>query len=178
MPYTPTVIVDSDGKLYQKDTNNHYWRGSVSTTGVLTWTDTGTTAPVGTPIDSVLLSKMDRGVYVASPFDANLGSVSGTQVIDFANELLDVRVRLTLAGNVVLNLTNVPPLAVVSIRCQQASTGGPFTLTIQQSGATTAVKWDGGVVHVMSTTAGAVDVVAGQKAATNIDLNTVGKAYA
>lgn len=114
-----------------------------------------------------------------APRDANLGVVTTSpQAVDFTNTDYDVRVRLTLGTNVVLNLQNVPALAQVSIRCQQATTGGPFSLTLQQDGAATSIKWDGGVAHTMSTGAGAIDRIVGEKAATNFDCATMGKAFA
>lgn len=40
------VIVDNGSKgLVLKSPNNHYWRATISNTGVVTWTDLGTTKP-------------------------------------------------------------------------------------------------------------------------------------
>lgn len=113
----------------------------------------------------------------AAPRDANLGAVGGAQAVDFGGVDYDVCIRLTLTANVTLNLQNVPALARVSIRCQQATTGGPFTLTLTQDGSATTIRWDAGVAHDMSTATAAIDRIAGEKAATNIELGTVGKAF-
>ena len=43
---TDDVIVDSITKgLVLKSPNGHYWRAAISNTGVVTWTDLGTTKP-------------------------------------------------------------------------------------------------------------------------------------
>lgn len=113
-----------------------------------------------------------------APRDVNLGSVATTQNVDFSSLDYDVRIRLTLgAASITLNLQNVPALAQVSIRATQDATGGR-ALVIQQDASTSTIKWDGGVAHAMTSAANATDRIAGEKAATNIEMNTVGKAYA
>lgn len=43
---TDDVIVDDTAKgLVLKSPNGHYWRGTISNAGVVTWTDLGTTKP-------------------------------------------------------------------------------------------------------------------------------------
>lgn len=43
---TDDVIVDASAKgIVLKDTDGHYWRAAISTLGVVTWSDLGTTKP-------------------------------------------------------------------------------------------------------------------------------------
>jgi hypothetical protein len=115
-----------------------------------------------------------------APADFNLGAVSGTQVVDHTSNKYFSVVRCTLvtATPLVLNFTNVPVLASGIIIAQQALTGTATSITLQQSGATTTIKWDGGTAHAMSTALGAIDLIAWQKSGVNVYCNTAGKAYA
>ena len=114
----------------------------------------------------------------AAPRDVNLGAVAGAQSVNFSGADYDVCIRLTLTANVTLDLQNVPVLGRVSIRVQQATTGGPFTFALTQDGSATTIRWDGGAPHTMSTATSAVDRIAGEKASTTIELGTVGKGFA
>lgn len=143
-------------------------------------TGAGATLTYDAPSDTLTLN-VPGGAGAAGtlpPADFNLGSVTGTQVVNHASNLYSSVVRLTLSGNVVLNFTNVPALASGVIIMQQAASGGPFTIDAQQDGVTTTRKWGGGAVHSPSSTAGAIDIIAWQKSGTNIYFSTADKGFA
>jgi hypothetical protein len=142
-------------------------------------TGSGATATYDAPSDTITLNVPGGAGSpgTLAPVDDNLGTVTGTQTVNFGSTTYDRVIRLTLGGNVTLNLTNVPALSSVRILVIQGS-GGPFTLTLQQDGSATTVKWDGGTAHTMSSASGAVDVIAVQKGGTNLYCATAGKGFA
>lgn len=74
------------------------------------------------------------------------------QTLDLASQPSDVRWRVTLtAASVALTITNPAPVQVVVVYVAQDATGGRVATW------PASIKWDNGLVPVLSTTAGAVD---------------------
>lgn len=148
----------------------------------LTGTPTAPTAVAGTNTTQLATTAfvLANGGSIApgslAPHDVALGTLTANATVDFTSNKYDVVIRLTLGASIILNLANVPPLARVSIRVVQGASN--YALTIHLNAAATDVWWDGGTEHVMSSAAGAVDRIAGEMAATTLELGTVGKAYA
>lgn len=106
-----------------------------------------------------------------APANFNLGTLAAgsTTVVPFTSDVYDAEIRLTAGGaGTIINLTNVPATARISIRAIAAL--ATSTLIIQQDGSVTTVLWESRTPYVMTPTAGAIDRIAGVKAATNLEL--------
>lgn len=147
--------------------------------GTLNVVGAGATATYDAPSDTITLN-VPGGAGAAgtlAPADFNLGSITGTQVVDHTSNLYSSVIRVTLSGNVILNLANVPALASGVIIIQQGASGA-FTFDAQQNGVTTTRKWGGGTVPTLSSAANAIDIIAWQKSGTNIYLSVADKGFA
>ncbi len=99
-------------------------------------------------------------VLYTAPATATPGQVL-TQLADFAQFTLTANTTINLAPSSQSGVTLGQPQRV-TVKIQQAASGGPYTVTWPKPGSPTtaapAVYWPGGAAPTMSTGAGAIDV--------------------
>lgn len=96
-PLTVKDWVDAAGLIVGPDTNGHYWRVDVSTGGVLSTVDLGTSAPSSTPLNAAALEDLEtrlaayadtKPAFCAYPSAATSVGTGYTKVT-FGNEEFD-----------------------------------------------------------------------------------------
>lgn len=176
-----TYWTDGDG-FYMKDTANHYWKAGISTTGTLTWTDTGTGVPAGSKLDATTHNAaMDTVLADAKAADVStdlspqadgLGLISGAVALNLSG-LDDVAYAAKLNGNTTITVSNLARFVPVMFRIVQP-TSGVWTVTFAITGGT--VRRPSGDPPTLTPAPNAIDYYAaiGSPTAVNMDLFIVG----